>query len=232
MSSVQGADSRSRVALGAACWIASLEFFAAQAVAQSAWVGHYSLSENTISDLGATVRGIVRLGSYSAYVNSPLHVLMNASFVVTGLLMLLGMYFLRGAWPGKRRALWGAALFALAGIGKIVVGIFPKNINTTAHEVGSLGIVFANIAIVLLGLALSGPRTRWLAGASLVLGGIGLVGLIMFAGGSHLVGLAERLADYPVFVWMVWLGIHFRHRPLLDNREPRSQLVDPVAPLR
>src|ERR1700722_15375583 len=75
-----------RLMSGAICWIATLEFFAAQAIAQSAWKGSgYSLADNAISDLGVTACGRITIAGQSGYYCSPLHSVMNASFVATGI---------------------------------------------------------------------------------------------------------------------------------------------------
>jgi hypothetical membrane protein len=87
-----------------------------------------------------------------------LHTLMNASFAATGVLMLLGLYLTLPIWPAGRLARWGIALFTLAGIGKIIVGLAPGNVNYRLHSLGGLGIIFANIAMVLLGSAVSGTN--------------------------------------------------------------------------
>jgi hypothetical membrane protein len=84
-------------------------FFLAQFIAQVGWGRSYSLIRNEISDLGVTKSGIVHVGSYTAYANSPLHIVMNASFIITGLLMGAGLYLTRSMWPDRRLARWGLA---------------------------------------------------------------------------------------------------------------------------
>src|SRR5579862_308519 len=153
-----------RLVSGGICWVATLEFFAAQAIAQSAWKGSdYSLTGNAISDLGVTVCGRIAVAGQSGYYCSPLHSLMNASFVVTGILMLLGLYLTLPIWPIGRLARWGIALFTLAGIGKIMVGLAPGNVNYGLHSLGGLGIIFANIGMIVLGSAVSGKNDRWIS---------------------------------------------------------------------
>ena len=95
-----------QVALGAACWVLTVVFFIGQAVAQAASTVPYSLAGNYISDLGNTACGTFTQGAYRADVCSPLHGVMNATFVVTGLLMLGGAVGTRRAWPRRpeRRA--------------------------------------------------------------------------------------------------------------------------------
>jgi hypothetical membrane protein len=199
-----------RLMSGGICWIATLEFFAAQAVAQAAWKGSdYSLAGNAISDLGVTACGRIAIAGQPGYYCSPLHSLMNASFAVTGILMLLGLYLTLPVWPRVRLARWGIALFALAGIGKIIVGLAPGNVNYGLHSLGGLGIILVNIGMILLGRAAAETSDRWIPYLSVSLGILGLIGEVFFfahrvLGGA---GAAERVADYPAFVWMIALGV-------------------------
>jgi hypothetical membrane protein len=199
-----------RLMSGGTCWMATLEFFAAQAIAQAAWKGSdYSLAGNAISDLGVTACGRITIAGQPGYYCSPLHTLMNASFAATGILMLLGLYLTLPVWPGRRLARWGIALFTLAGIGKIIVGLAPGNVNYGLHSLGSLGIILANIAMILLGSAISGNNDRWIKRLSVSLGVLGLIGEVFFFAHRALgdAGAAERVADYPVFAWMIVLGV-------------------------
>lgn len=199
-----------RLMSGGTCWIATLEFFAAQAIAQAAWKGSdYSLAGNAISDLEVTACGRITIAGQPGYYCSPLHTLMNASFAATGILMLLGLYLTLPAWPGRRLARWGIALFTLAGIGKIIVGLAPGNVNYGLHSLGSLGIILANIAMILLGSAISRNNDRWIKRLSVSLGVLGLIGEVFFLAHRALgdAGAAERVADYPVFAWMIVLGV-------------------------
>jgi hypothetical membrane protein len=200
---------------GGACWVATVEFFAAQGIAQAAWKGPgYSLAGNAISDLGVTACGRITIEGQPGYYCSPLHDLMNASFVATGILMLLGLYLSRPMWPGGRLVGWGIALFTLAGIGKIIVGLAPGNVNYGLHSLGGLGIIFGNVAIALLGLAMSGRNDRWIPRLSVALGTVGLIGEVFFLGHRALgeAGAAERVADYPAFVWMIVIGVYASSR--------------------
>jgi len=223
-----GQPSARRLLYGGICWIAALEFFVAQAIAQAAWKGsHYSLVSNAISDLGVTACGKITIEGQAGYYCSPLHNVMNASFVVTGVLMLLGLYLTRPVWPGSRPTRWAFALFTLAGIGKIIVGLAPGNVNYGLHSLGSLGMILGNIAVILFGLAVSATNDRWIRRISLALGIIGIIGAVFFVGHRALggAGAAERVADYPVFAWMFVVGIR-------SVRWPRRPQSLPTAGLR
>lgn len=225
------------VALGAVLWILTLEFFVGQAVAQAAWHTPYSMLTNSISDLGNTACGtwppssvnLKSLGLSAQYICSPQHTVMNASFIAAGVLILLGLFLTRPQWPRRRLATWGMALLAVAGVGKIIVGLVPENTVVLLHFLGALlGIPCGLAGILLLGLATWSTR-RGVAVTSLALALTGLLGSVItkvVTGGLRDYGLGERLAEYPIFVWLAVIGLVF-----LLSRRPRppghSEFVSP-----
>ncbi|HSO93270.1 MAG TPA: DUF998 domain-containing protein [Candidatus Dormibacteraeota bacterium] len=179
------------IIFGAVCWTLSILFFVGQAVVQSASARPYSLLTNLISDLGNTACGPA--------VCSPLHVLMNATFILVGLLHWTGAATTRQAWPRKRLQLPVAVLLALAGWGLAYAGLFPENVAPVSHAFGALlGLCSLNAGMIVLGLALM-PAARALGGLVLAAGIAGGLGLLLFL--THAFGLppglAERVADYP-----------------------------------
>jgi LPXTG-site transpeptidase (sortase) family protein len=72
--------------LGPIIWMLCVQYFITQIVVASAWHTSFSLTRNVISDLGNTA-----CGQYGdRFVCSPLHGLMNASFLLLGLTMATG----------------------------------------------------------------------------------------------------------------------------------------------
>src|SRR4029450_761647 len=83
---------------GAIVWILAIQFFIAQIFVQSAWTTPFSLTANFISDLGNTTCGPYPAGSGN-YVCSPWHAGMNTSFIVFGVIILLGAGLTWRAFP-------------------------------------------------------------------------------------------------------------------------------------
>lgn len=197
-----------RVAVGAACWVLMFVFFVGQAVTQAATTVHYSLYSNAISDLGATSCGPATFGTYHANVCSPLSGVMNATFVVSGILTSAGALGTWPAWPRRRLVAIGLALLVLAGAGQVLVGLRPENTSIALHGVGALfGLAGANLGVLLLGAGLWRVR-RQAAVLSMLVGVVGLISFFTFSSQPFGlgVGLVERMAGYPVVIWMIVAG--------------------------
>lgn len=195
-----------KLRLGGLAWVLTLVYFAGQAVAQVAWRTPFSLVDNRVSDLGATSCGTALTG---AFICSPLHAVMNATLVVTGLLLLAGMVLVRGAWPRRRLTTWGLVMLAIAGAGTVLVGLAPENVSMPLHLLGALNIPCGNLAMLLLGLAAwNTDRARaWLSLALAAIGFLGIVaGPLLVVLTGHGGGLAERVALYPLIAWAAVTG--------------------------
>ncbi len=211
------------IRLASIIWILAVQFFIAQVVVQLAWTTPFSLKENFISDLGNTTCAPYPLDSDS-YVCSPWHALMNASFILLGLMILSGGALGRSAFPRGLFRAAGLTLLWLAGAGIILVGVFPENENIELHRLGAAGhFVLGNLAMAILGIALSRAnkhdlglmQTRErpaLAIYSIVSGVVGLVATALFINDHYLglgIGGMERVAAYPLPLWLIVAGLSF-----------------------
>jgi hypothetical membrane protein len=134
------------------------------------------LIDNRVSDLGSTSCGSTVANSY---ICSPLHAVMNATFILTGGLILGGLLLTRPVWPRRKLSTWGLILLGIAGAGAILIGLSPENVNVLLHLIGALNIPAGNAAMILLGLVIWRDR-RWPRFApwfSVALGAIGFLGL-------------------------------------------------------
>jgi hypothetical membrane protein len=217
-----GAEDRSAprgaVILGGAAWIlATLQYTVVQVVAAAAWHHPpYSWLGNYISDLGNTACGrfTVPHGTPS-YVCSPVHSAMNASFIIAGILTIVGAVLLRRFWPRSRGTTVALVLWVITGLGKIAVGLVPENVNISLHLLAAFNIPVGCVAILLLSL----PRrqaSRAISVTGIVLAVVGLAGTTLstaaeFSGSSLDLGLRaggmERVADYPGSLWILMIGV-------------------------
>jgi hypothetical membrane protein len=223
-------DSRARIlaTVGATIWIFNtLQYGAAQLVVAAAWHTGYSWSGNYISDLGNTRCAPFAVHGTPTYVCSPLHALMNGSFVLSGVLTLAGTILLWRVWPSRTLTTAALGLWLAAGVLKIVVGLAPENANAGLHLLGAANLPIQSAGIVLLGVSLW-PSQHALAPISMVVGGVGLVGAVLTSlaqttSSAFDLGLGnggmERVAGYPGSIWMALVGLAVLHAA----RSPRSR---------
>jgi hypothetical membrane protein len=212
-----------QVVLGAACWTLAILFFIDQAIVQAATTLPYSLSGNLISDLGITVCGPFTNGGYHVEVCSPLHGLMDGTFVAVGLLQVIGAITTRKAWP-LPHAYPGLAFLAAGGIGLALAGLAPENVNLSLHgNAAELGIDAVNIGMIILGAALL-RVDPWLGSITLLAGIAGIAGAIILFNslGGIPIGTAERIAVYPPLAMVVVLGVYLLVKTTRMARDPAT----------
>ncbi|WP_461174059.1 DUF998 domain-containing protein [Arthrobacter sp. Z1-9] len=224
--------------IGAWSVLSVLQYFAAEAAVIAAWAGPrpYDLRTGYISDLGAINCGVFD----GREVCSPLNWLMNASFVVQGLGMLLGALLLSSGLlrvaalagarvrPGRRTP-WLAAvavrvLTGTAGAGTVIVGLVPEDVGSGWHFTGAVMYFIAGaVALLVLGILwLRKTAMAWfilacgiVSAAALITGG--LTGMRVPEPGT-----LERLMGYPVTVGMATAGLVIAQRVHRHRKQARA----------
>ena len=195
---------------GAVAWILSLQFFVIQGVVQSAWTTPFSLAHNMISDLARETCGPLLRAPGIESACSPWHALMNASIILNGLLIPLGVLLTRTWWPKHRAMTIALAMIALTGPGHFLVGLFPSDTGPQGHLMGAGSILMlGNPGMVIAGFVAWRER-RGPAIASIMLGVAGIVGTLLFineVGNGIGLGGMERVAFYPLTLWCGIQGI-------------------------
>jgi hypothetical membrane protein len=175
-----------RLRLGAIAWLLTLQFFVVETIASSQWPVPYSRADRVISDLGTAL--------------SPDAPLMNASFVVQGLLIAAGALLLRPALRGVAARL-ATVLLCASGLGVLLVGVFPSDSASTLHGIGAvLHLVAGGLGLIALAYGVR-PRSEGLGTALALLGLVATAATIFYlAGVVDLVGEGgiERIAAYPI----------------------------------
>jgi hypothetical membrane protein len=195
-----GTVNPNRLRAGALLWLLTLQFFVVETVAQTRWTARtdllpYSRADDVISDLGTAL--------------SPAHALMNASFVVQGVLILGGALLLGPALRG-RAARIAQLLLGLAAVGVVLVGIFPSDEFGTLHDLGAVvHLVGGGIGLIALAYAVR-PRSEALGTALALLGVVStalaiffLTGVVQWVGE----GGTERGAAYIIPVGLALAGV-------------------------
>ena len=224
---------------GALALLSVLQYFVAEAAVIGAWAGSAPYSRRTgyISDLGA--------GGCGAFdgrdVCSPAHLLMNASFMVQGVGMMVGALLLSSALlctaarPGARftpagrttraAAIIARSLTALAGAGTVLVGLVPEDAGSRWHMIGAVAYFAAGaVALMVLGglWLLQSPLGWFILACGVVsLGALitgGVTGMAVPEPGS-----LERLMGYPITIGMAAVGLVVAQRVRTARRLDRAQ---------
>ena len=179
---------------GAIAWLLTLQFFVVETVVQLQTGGSHSRADDVISALGTSASA------------APL--LMNASFVVQGLLIGAGAILLRPALTGLGGRLASAFLTAAA-VGVVLVGFFPLDGQEDLHQAGAgLHLVGGGLALLALAYAVR-PRSEVVGTALALLGLLSTAMTVFFALGitSFLgEGGTERASAYPIPIGLALAG--------------------------
>ncbi len=203
------ADNRSRAA--AWLWLGCVQFFVAERLATLGWVGRYSYRTNYISDLGAL--------SCSAAICSHWHRLMDSSFFLQAVLIAVGALLLpirfSPGWAGRV----SRGLLLLSAFGIYDVAVAPEDVNMNKHIFGaglhffsgSLAMLFWGLSLVLCRGGSSRERSQQvkialLAAAVAVTGDFLVIHPIDPVNAVLGLGWVERLAAYPLPLWLAWTG--------------------------
>jgi hypothetical membrane protein len=176
----------------------------------------YSFSEDSISDLGTTKCGPFQ-APYGpvAYVCSPRHVLMNVAIVAAGALTVAGAGLSWAWWPRRKLTAAGLGCMMAAGVGGILVGFAPQNVNVVVHAIGSLLQVPGAVGMLLIGIGTrrSSGAVRWL---SISWGAFATAASLLFLGNFYTMlgpGGMERAAIDTRAAWTVVIGGLVLRRP-------------------
>lgn len=203
--------------VGPIMWMLTVEYFILQLVVARASVRPYSIAKNTISDLGNTQCGIYG----NRYVCSPLHSLMNTSFILLGSFMVLGSILIYQEFKETTLAFYGFGSMLMAGIGSLLVGIFPENTISEFHIFGAaLVFLMGNVGMIVLGSALALPLPFRIY--TILSGSVSLVALVFFIADSYVslgIGGMERIVAYPQTVWLIFFGIYISKNHYKKMRE-------------
>jgi len=212
VSSVQG-----KTKAGAIAWMCCLQYFVAEAVSIHAWPG-YSLRRNYISDLGRANCDLHASVATNGLC-SPLHSVMNASFMIQGCLVALGSALTWRLFPKKLSWLAALSLIGASGLGVLLVGFAPEDVNSGLHYLGAAeNLLCCNLGMLAIGAVMRRSRKtpKLLSATTLGAGCIGSTALALLALHINLhlgPGGMERAAAYPFPLWLAGMGaLLFKHR--------------------
>ncbi|WP_414469131.1 DUF998 domain-containing protein [Methanobacterium sp. ACI-7] len=155
----------------------------------------YTTANSMISDLGATEPP-------NSIITQPSATIFNFSMIISGILILIGTYFLFRTYNDRIAAL----LVGLLGLGALGVGIFPGNINPQ-HPLFAMTTFISGGLSAIYSFRIINSPLKYLA---VIFGIIGLFFLftanmfIPIMGG----GGVERWVAYPIILWVIGFGAY------------------------
>jgi hypothetical membrane protein len=180
--------------------IAGVLFFLAGAIslmgiitAETLYPPGYSTSANEISDLGST-------RPPNSVIHQPSAVIFNTTMIVTGLMILSGVYFVQKAYKKP----FASIPVGLLGLGVLGVGIFPGNVDPW-HGLFSLLTFFSGgIAAITSSKIVIPPFSR----LGIIFGAITLFSLFSANPFIPILGIGgvERWVAYPIILWLIGFG--------------------------
>jgi hypothetical membrane protein len=195
----------SKTVLGAMLWLLNIQYYVIQVIVAFAFKSGYNWAHNTISDLGNT-----KCGMYGGrLVCSPLHATMNVSFIFLGVTICAGAFLLYRRFTTGWPTLIGFGCMGLAGLGTLLVGLYPENTVSSFHITGAaLAFIFGNLGMIVLGLSIKQVSSQMRL-YTMLSGIVGLIALILFQRHIYLgigIGGMERITAYPQTIWMIVFG--------------------------
>ncbi|MFI9051639.1 DUF998 domain-containing protein [Streptomyces sp. NPDC053427] len=193
--------------IGAALWIlAAVQFLAVQLAVGAVWRTPYSWVRHNISDLG-NVHCRIWDDSRPRYVCSPLHDLMNASFVVHGVLLLAGALLTGACWGRGGASVTARILFVINAAAWVLVGLTPADVDENLHVLGAMIIMgMGNIGLLVTGFLRRGSRFGRLRPVTFALAVLALTAAAMFFGQYDPgigMGTLERIAAFGTDAWVL-----------------------------
>ncbi|MGW7274550.1 DUF998 domain-containing protein [Streptomyces sp. NPDC054864] len=198
--------------IGYWAWIVGVvQFFVIHWIAESAWARPYSWAGNNISDLG-NAHCALQPDPEPRYICSPEHGLMNASFIALGVLFVVGAALTGGdLWRRGRAAAVARLLLAGAGVGFVMAGLAPADVNENEHILGALFIMAAgNLGLIVAGFCLAEHVPTSLRWGTSLLGTVAITAFGLFLS-HHYLGLGmggmERVAALALLFWALTVGV-------------------------
>lgn len=170
----------------------------------------YSPVRQTISDLAATTCTSIPYPYGPVEVCSPLHVVLNTSWLVAGVAVIIAAIALWRipAAPGRMRSRPACISLAVMGASTVLTGLVPLDIDLVLHSLVSLPAIVVGPSAVALAIVTWGRR-EWKSAALMlaVLGSAAAIMVVLSLDGFGIVGLLERIAVWTPVIGAALLGV-------------------------
>jgi hypothetical membrane protein len=195
---------------GALMLVAAIQWILGIIVAESTYA-NYSVSQNFLSDLGATCHS--GAGTSPCFIVQPSSIIFNSTLFLLGLLSIASAYLIYRAL-GRRLF---PTLFGLFGVGTLLAGVFTETF-IIVHELAALLAFVSGGIAVLSSVSLGLEMPKFFRYVSVLLGVLALAALIPVVFSGPFIRLnndfgigpggMERLVAYPIVLWDLAFGAY------------------------
>ena len=206
--------------------VAGIQFIIGAHIAEATYPG-YSVNQNYLSDLGATVR-FTETGATTIIIQQPASLIFTIIVFTVGVLTTIAAYLVFPAIRSKKTVV----LMGILGIGMLGVAIFSE-VYTLVHGIFSLIVFFSGSLAAIASFKFQKRPMNYI---SVILGAIGLAAIVLAelsslyiilpelglsASGAPSfntpigIGGMERMIAYPIMLWLVMLGASLINAPEL-----------------
>lgn len=180
-------------------FVGSLQFVVEMAV-EELLLPWYNIVQNAISDLGGRNAG-------------GLGIFFDASVFGVGLAAAVSALLLWSRLPRSRSLRVGEVFLLVAGIGAMIVGLYPEYTHAP-HAIGAvLAFLFGNLGLMALGRGFRKTGEElWFARFSSLCGLFGMLSIVVaiLAGvfiAQGVFGITERMIVAPILLWAIVYGL-------------------------
>lgn len=199
------------IRIGLISWIALCAYFFIEAIVIRASSAPYSFLNQPMSDLGVIACGTDTYVLADYAICSPHHWLMNWTFFLTGLAILIGAVLLYPLWPKIRSVRIASIFIGIFGVSYGISGIIPADIDFYWHTLTALpGMVVQIPAMILISIAIYKKMTRifWWTIICTIVTTAALLSLFLQAIFTELPGgLLQRILYASVYIWLTGTAI-------------------------
>ncbi|WP_245807684.1 DUF998 domain-containing protein [Halobacillus massiliensis] len=213
---------RVTVKVGLICWILLSVYFLIEYLVIQKTTAVYQFMVQPMSDLGVTACGTNTYVLAPYDICSPYHLLMNWTFTLTGIVILVGAVYIHPLWPKQRKTRAATILFVIFGLSYAVSGVFPADVHFLWHTLGSLpGMVVQIPALLMIALSIRGSMPKlslWTALCAVV---TSCSLLLLFYQPEFIylpAGLLQRTLYGSVYLWMAVTAILLWNKKILLNK--------------
>lgn len=211
---------------GALCWLLGIQYYISEFITGRWYRPTYHYRTDYMSVLGIV--------SCTPQQCSPLHALMNSSFIAEGLLFFFGILLLRPRLPSNAAVRLSELYLAISNISLIGLGVFTQE-RIRIHRLFAIShIVLGALGMLMLSAGYMNRKNRKVMAILLHINGLAVLGsiaLLMASGYFTTIpeGLVERVSAYSVTDWMIIMGFVIFFRTV---REIKTRNASPGFEIR